>query len=151
MHLTPPPSDDGTYTHASEPAIKILDDLQLYKDENVDSAIKNMHFAQLVNIINVDKGGERDELIHIVEETVKGSGLATVAIKYKLNDNGNFNGPWVGIDVKMDCKNRGIRWGDVNGYVFRRFLFLLVTDTTAEMDSTISFVFRIPQETCSFH
>jgi hypothetical protein len=108
-----------------------------------------MHSAQLVNINNVDKGGERDELIRVVEETVKGSGFATVAIKYKLNEKGKFDGPWVGIDVKMNCENRGIRWGDVNGYVFRNLLFSLVTDTTAEMDSTISFVFRIPQETCS--
>jgi hypothetical protein len=121
MHLTLSPSDDGTYTHASEPAVKILDDFKFYKDENVDSAIKNMHFAQLVNINNVDKGGETDELIRVVEETVKGSGLATVAIRYKLNENGQLNGPWVDIDVKMDCKNRGIRWGDVNGYVSATF------------------------------
>jgi hypothetical protein len=109
-----------------------------------------MHFAQLVNIDNVDKGGETDELIHVVEETVNGSGLATVAIRYKLNENGQFNGPWEDIDVKMDCKNRGIRWGDVNGSVSRSVLSVLVTDTAAEMDSTISFVSRIPQETCSF-
>jgi hypothetical protein len=121
MHLTLSPSDDGTYIHASEPAVKIIDDFQFYKDENVGSAIENMHFAQLVNINNVDKGGETDELIHVVEETVNGSGLAAVAINYKLNENGQFNGPWEYIDVKMDCKNRGIRWGDVNGYVSATF------------------------------
>lgn len=86
--------DDGTYKHASRPRTdREVSDLGRARGTR-------LWFAQLINVANAPKGGERDELIW-------GWKVERRTIKFRLNDgDGNF------IDEKeLDVKDTYIRDG----------------------------------------
>ncbi|ROT40793.1 hypothetical protein SODALDRAFT_105063 [Sodiomyces alkalinus F11] len=99
--------DDGTYRHQSVPR----------NDREVTNLGRSkgtrVWFAQLVNVYNAPKGGERDELVW-------GWKVERRTLKFRLNmGDGNFAEEH-DIDVKDDyirdgCPIEAIQWGDVNG------------------------------------
>ncbi|CAH0045126.1 unnamed protein product [Clonostachys solani] len=102
--------DDGLYSHA-EGATRDLN-LGTTKIPNPNGAGTSVSFAQLVNVNNIDPGGERDELVYCTDtEPDKTAGSCMML----LNVNGNFPNNPVRLDVGLSCLARGIRWGDVNG------------------------------------
>ena len=108
--------DDGTYAHASTSMGVVTTDSisENSKTATAGRWLKNYHFAQLVNAGGADRGGETDELIRVIDsdDPVVNKGLP--AFSYKTNSGGSYSSGWTTIDVKQTCKNRGVRWGDVN-------------------------------------
>ncbi|KAJ4351275.1 uncharacterized protein N0V89_006614 [Didymosphaeria variabile] len=85
-------ADDGTYTHSSTQWSTSNHESWV----GDDSILKQFHYAQLTNPGNADRGAELDELIRVLDPDQRGDGL-----------------PYE-IDVKSQCLNRGVRWGDIN-------------------------------------
>jgi hypothetical protein len=104
--------DDGAYAHSSVGMGTVTSDLH-FTSEGGASIVKQYHFAQLVNSGSAPRGGETDELIRIMNPDQRTS--AEPYVSFKLNQGGSLSGTCIPIDVKTQCLNRGVRWGDVNG------------------------------------
>ncbi|KFY17433.1 hypothetical protein V492_00682 [Pseudogymnoascus sp. VKM F-4246] len=91
--------DDGPYVHSSTKMSAIFGGSKVYRDGQ-------FYLAQLVNLDNVGRGGERDDLVYV-------SGSATKTTIF-INQGDGTLGPPVDIDVHDSCGTIGIRWGDVN-------------------------------------
>ena len=55
---------------------------------------------------------------------------APPAISYRENKNGVYSEKWTEIDVGMECRNRGVRWGDINNDGLDDFICLSYPDGT---------------------
>lgn len=109
--------EDGPYVHKSTPRGTVVTWDWAWYGKDGGSMIKQFHFAQLVNLNNLDPGGETDELILVLDPEHRAISKGLSYIQYKLNDGGKFDSShkWIPIDVGTECLNRGVRWGDVNG------------------------------------
>lgn len=94
---SPSIANDGPYKHSSQ-------SMGTIKKFSMEPDVV-LYFAQLVNF-GADRGGERDELIWVEEDSSK-------TWMYINNGDGNF-GSAVKLDMPDKCKTKGIHWGDVN-------------------------------------
>ncbi|KAK3947731.1 carbohydrate esterase [Pseudoneurospora amorphoporcata] len=106
-------ADDGTYNHA-DGSPKFLDTGTVVFPAPINSATGSFAFAQLVNVNNVDPGGERDELVWCTDT---GPGQVPGPCFMLLNVAGAFSqtSGLLKFDPGLECLAREIRWGDVNG------------------------------------
>ncbi|KFX96332.1 hypothetical protein V490_03385 [Pseudogymnoascus sp. VKM F-3557] len=99
-------ADDGPYVHKS------TDSGLLFKSQ--DYVYGHYALAQLVNVQNVPRGFERDDLVYSEVDTKK-------IIMFVNNGDETF-AEGVKIDVDFDCDAQGIRWGDVNNDALDDFI-----------------------------
>lgn len=103
-------ADDGTYGHAEGAPYALDTGTQWFRP--IENDTMSLAFAQLVNVNNVDPGGERDDLVHCTDAD---PGKVAGSCMMYLNVDGAFSGQAVMLDTDLKCLARGIRWGDVNG------------------------------------
>lgn len=92
--------DDGTYKHASRPR----NDREI-EDTHI-SGDRKFFFAQLVNVANAPKGGERDEYIRVTKAHIPDS----LNVLYRLNQGDGVYSALaqaIEVDVKMNCDIEG--------------------------------------------
>jgi lysophospholipase L1-like esterase len=88
--------DDGPYVHSST-ALGVI-----FSDEDYRSG--SFFLAQLVNLNNVDRGGERDDLIYVYEQSFP---KETPKLTMFINQGDGTFGPPVDIDVQDSCEVDG--------------------------------------------
>lgn len=90
--------DDGTYKHGSRPR-EDRNLPQLGKVKSPDDV--RIWFAQLVNVHNAPKGGERDECIWVWNEQIRSTDRYSRKISYRLNEgDGAYSSQTWELDVR---------------------------------------------------
>lgn len=110
-------SDDGNYRHASqEMGIQFT-----YNGLASEPLTQNFFLAQLRNIGGAPKGGETDELVRVLDaEDAELNNLPQYS--YYLNNGGVWNRAPTTFDPGLNCKARGVRFGDINGDGYDDFI-----------------------------
>jgi lysophospholipase L1-like esterase len=125
--------DDGGYQHGSTARGNI-------HARTSGGGDKNYYFAHIFTH-GAARGEELDEIIRV--------GDSSLSAEMAINNGGGSFSAFVKIDVKFDCKARGIRWGDVvrlgRSSSLWSNLNIFARTTTASTTSSAS----LPMETCS--
>ncbi|KAL1610851.1 hypothetical protein SLS60_002522 [Paraconiothyrium brasiliense] len=139
--------DDGPYIHSSSSRGTFN---QLAYGSDTEDSHTHRWFAQLVNV----HGGYREMAIDESVRQVVGSDGSLRFFDMILNQgNGDFIGGGI-IDVKNDCKAKGVNWGDVNGDGLDDFIcigaegnmYVSINDGgTSPLFTYIGLVFSVPK------